>query len=283
MKAATPPRGRRANGEHPPPAPVPTKPSSLLEAIILAASDPSIDTAKIEHLVRLHRDMEAAEAERLFNEAMSRAQARMQPVVADAVNDQTNSKYASYAALDRVVRPIYTAEGFALTFTAGERSTDTAVEIVAYLTGHGHGRRYTVTMPADGLGPKGSPVMSRTHAASSAITYGMRRLLTMIWNLAIDKDDDGNAAGKVSTPKSSAPLKRENVWAQFADEMRAAKSLPALQAVVARWKPRVTNWSGKWRNAAEDMYEQCHARLSGARQEPMDDAATDLSPGDLAP
>jgi hypothetical protein len=173
------PRRRRATGEHPPPASMPAKPSSLLEAIIYAASDPSIDIAKVEHLVRLKKEMDAADAERLFNEAMSRAQAKMHPVVADAVNDQTNSRYASYAALDRIVRPIYTAEGFALTFTAGERSTDAAVEVVAFLTGHGHGRRYTVTMPSDGVGPKGNPVMTRTHAASSAITYGMRRLLTM--------------------------------------------------------------------------------------------------------
>jgi hypothetical protein len=240
---------------------LPPQPNSLLEAIIYAASDPSIDIAKVEHLIRLRKEMEAVEAERLFNDAMATVQSELTPIVADAVNDQTSSKYATYAALDRVVRPVYTAHGFALTFTAGERSTDVAVEIVAFLTGHGHGRRYTVTMPADGLGPKGSPVMSRTHAASSACTYGMRRLLTMIFNLAIDKDDDGNAAG--SKPASSASLKRSGVWSEFERDMRAAPSLPALEAVCDRWRPRMLNWSAGYKTAAVELKGQQIERLGG--------------------
>ena len=98
-----------------------------------------------------------------------------------------------------------------MTFNTGERSTDVVVEVSAYLCGHGHGRRYSILMPADGKGAKGGDVMSRTHAAASAISYGMRYLLVMAFNLAIDRDDDGNAAGKVPQ-KSSAPVKRENVW-----------------------------------------------------------------------
>jgi hypothetical protein len=85
-------------GQHPPPAPVPAKPSSLLEAIILAASDPSIDIAKGEHLIRLKREMELAEAERVFNDAMAAVQTELTPIVVDSVNDQTGSKYATYAS-----------------------------------------------------------------------------------------------------------------------------------------------------------------------------------------
>jgi ERF superfamily protein len=265
------PRRRRANGQHPPPALVTTKPSSLLEAIIHAASDPSIDIAKVEHLVRLKKEMDSAEAERLFNEALAAAQAEMQPIVADAVNAEVGRahRYASYAQLDRAVRPIYSRHGLSVTFNTGERSTDSAVEVTCYLCGHGHGRRYSIIMPADGKGAKGGDVMSRTHAAASAISYGMRYLLVMVFNLAIDRDDDGNAAGKVP---SSAPVKRENVWAQFASEMRAAKSLPALQAVVVKWRPRVINWSEKWKDAAESLHGQCHARLSGSRPVPKEQA-----------
>jgi hypothetical protein len=267
-----------ANGAVPVPAPSrpqrpkPRKPEfgqphNLLEAIIYAASDPSIDIAKVEHLVRLKKEMEATEAERLFNEALAAAQAEMVPIIADAVNAEVGRahRYASYAQLDRAIRPIYTAHGLSMTFDTGERSSDTAVEVVCYLTGHGHGRRYSILMPADGKGPRGGDVMSRTHAAASAISYGMRYLCTMIWNLAIDRDEDGNAAGKVTTPKSSAPLKRENVWEQFAGEMRTAKSPQALQAVVAKWRPRVVNWSEKWRSAAEKLHGDCSEQL-GRRQ-----------------
>jgi hypothetical protein len=249
------------------------KPSSLLEAIIMAASDPTIDTAKIEHLVRLHRDMETAENERLFNEALAAAQAEMVPVVADAVNNEVGRahRYASYAQLDRAVRPIYSKHGLSVTFNTGERSTDTAVEVTCYLCGHGHGRRYSIIMPADGKGARGGDVMSRTHAAASAISYGMRYLLVMAFNLAIDRDDDGNAAGRLPSTSSAAP-KRENVWSTFQTEMRGAKSLPALQAVVVKWRPRVVNWSEKWKGAAESLHGQCHARLSGARPAPKEQA-----------
>jgi hypothetical protein len=182
------------------------RPHNLLQAIICAASDPSIDIAKVEHLVRLKKEMEAAEAERLFNDALAAAQAEMVPIVADAVNAEVGRahRYASYAHLDRAVRPIYTAHGLSVTFNTGERSTDTAVEVTCYLCGHGYGRSYAIIMPADGKGARGGDVMSRTHAAASAISYGMRYLLVMIFNLAIDRDDDGNAAGRVVPGRISA-------------------------------------------------------------------------------
>jgi hypothetical protein len=51
-------------------------------------------------------------------------------------------------------------------------------------------------MPSDGKGAKGNDVMTRTHAAGSAMSYGMRYLLKAIFNIAIGEDDDGNAAGR---------------------------------------------------------------------------------------
>lgn len=40
--------------------------------------------------------------------------------------------------------------------------------------------------------------MTKTHAAGSAMSYGMRYLLKMIFNVAIgEDDDDGNSAGEV--------------------------------------------------------------------------------------
>jgi hypothetical protein len=131
------PKRRRVNGQHPPPAHLPAKPSSLLEAIIYAASDPTIDIAKVEHLVRLKKEIEAAEAEKLFNEALAAAQAEMVPIVADAVNSEVGRahRYASYAQLDRAVRPIYSRHGLSVTFNTGERSTDAVVEVTSLLRG----------------------------------------------------------------------------------------------------------------------------------------------------
>jgi hypothetical protein len=50
-------------------------------------------------------------------------------------------------------------------------------------------------MPADEKGAKGGDAMTKTHAAGSAMSYGMRYLLKMIFNVAIgEDDDDGNTA-----------------------------------------------------------------------------------------
>jgi hypothetical protein len=247
----------------------------VLALIERVARDPSADLDKLQRLLEMRAKVEADPNERAFNDALAAAQAEMEPIRADAVNTEVGRphRYASYAALDRAVRPIYTAHGLAVTFTTGERSTEVSVEVVAYVTGHGHGRRYSILMPADGKGPKGGDVMSRTHATASAISYGMRYILVMAFNLAIDRDDDGNAAGRPQAQKSSAPLKRENVWAQFAGEMRAAKSLQDLQTVVAKWRPRVINWSEKWKSAAETLHGECYERLGGARQAPKAPAA----------
>jgi hypothetical protein len=76
---------------------------------------------------------------------------------------------------------------------------------VRLLIGHGHSRRYVLPMPADCKGARGGDVMSRTHATASACSYGMRYLATMTFNLAIDRDDDGNAAAAPSRSRLIGP------------------------------------------------------------------------------
>src|SRR5690606_40392178 len=88
----------------------------VLEMISRVASDPSADIDKLERLMALHRQMESEQAEKAFNAAMAAAQAEMGRISADATNPQTRSKYATYGKLDKVLRPIYTKHGFALSF-----------------------------------------------------------------------------------------------------------------------------------------------------------------------
>src|SRR3990167_4021956 len=84
------------------------------------ARDPSVDEEKLERLMAMWERGEARKAETAFNAAMASAQTAMRPVEADATNPQTHSRYASYAALDRALRPIYTEYGFGLSFDTGE-------------------------------------------------------------------------------------------------------------------------------------------------------------------
>lgn len=177
--------------------PVP-QPSSSRAAMISSVErtlrDPAIEIDRVRYATDLLRQLRAEEAEDQFDAAMSAAQAEMGRINQDASNPQTKSRYASYAALDRAVRPIYTRHGFGVTWDTGEKPGENMIRIEALVSGTGHRRRYHIDMPADGIGAKGGAVMTRTHAAGSAITYGRRYLLAMIFNLAIGEDDDGNRA-----------------------------------------------------------------------------------------
>lgn len=178
-------------------------PASMMAVIQRAASDPSMDMDKLERLIALKERMDAKQAETDFNGAMSRAQSNMGRVAADATNPQTKSRYATYAALDRALRPVYTAEGMSLSFGT-EPAPEDHVGIVCYVShANGHTREYRAAVPSDGKGIKGNEMMTRTHAFGSGASYGMRYLLKLIFNVAIgEDDDDGNSA----VSGSQAPL-----------------------------------------------------------------------------
>lgn len=195
--------GYQPQGNGPkPPAPmtgsgvVPASDAANLMAVISrAASDPTVDIDKMERLIAMHNGMVARQNEQAFNDAMTAAQKQMRRVAADSNNPQTRSKYASYAALDRAIRPVYTEHGFSLTFNTGE-AAEGFVRVICDVANAGFTRTYHIDMPADGKGAKGGDVMTKTHATGSAITYGRRYLMAMIFNLAVGDDDDGNAAAE---------------------------------------------------------------------------------------
>lgn len=170
--------------------------TNMIEVIERAANNPSVDVDKMRALLDMQKEIYAHEAVVQFNIAMRQAQGEIGRVATDKKNNQTHSDYASYAALDRVVRPVYTKHGFALSFNTGDAGTPETVRVLCDVS-HigGHTKHYKVDMPADGKGAKGGDVMTKTHAAGSAMQYGQRYLLKLIFNVAIGLDDDGNGAG----------------------------------------------------------------------------------------
>lgn len=182
-----------------------TESAAIFQIVERAARDPNVDIDKMERLILMQERMQARNAELDFDRSMAAAQEEMQPIRADANNPQTKSKYASYAALDAAIRPIYTKHGFSVSFDTAEGAPENCVRIVAKVAhSGGHRERPKLDMPADGKGAKGGDVMTKTHATGAAVQYGRRYLLGMIFNLAVSKDDDGNAAGSQPEKKISA-------------------------------------------------------------------------------
>lgn len=190
--------------------------ASLLQIISRVASDPTCDVEKMERLMAMRRDMQREQAEIAFNEAMARVQAKMRRIGTDKTNNQTHSDYATYGKLDRALRPLYTEEGFALSFGTDETPLPEMVRVVCHVTHRdGFTRKHMIDMPADGKGARGNDVMTKTHATGSATQYGMRYLLKMIFNVAIGEDpddDDGNAASESIDEKSGD-------WVRVADSL----------------------------------------------------------------
>ena len=174
----------------------------LLAELARKTDDPSsvvaLGKAAVDLQIQMERfawEREERQAKIDFDEALNHCQSRMKRIAADMTNPQTHSRYASYAALDRAIRPIYTEEGFSISFGEDEGSTSDYIVMLAYLSRGGITRTYRKGMPIDPKGPKGNDVMTKTHAAGSAGSYAKRYLLKDIFNLAIgEDDDDGNGS-----------------------------------------------------------------------------------------
>ena len=218
-------------------APVQDQQAALLQVIARAAADPSVDIDKMERLLAMQERVMERNAEAAFNESMRAAQGDMRQVATDANNPQTRSRYATYAAIDAALRPVYTQHGFSISFGTGD-APEGYVRVVAYVS-HvgGRTRQYKADMPADGKGAKGGDVMTKTHAFGAGTSYGMRYLLKMIFNVAVGEYDlDGNAPPDDEPPLPDGLLQAATAAADGGREAFAAywkKITPETRRLLA--------------------------------------------------
>lgn len=199
------------------PIPQTTSSSQLLAVLSRMMSDPSVDIERIERGAALYERALARDAETAFNDAMAAVQLELTPIARDSNNPQTHSKYASYFAVDRAIRPIYTKHGFRLSFDTANDGPENHIRVVAILSRGGHSERYHYDSPIVTTGIQGKAMMTLTHAGASAVTYAKRYLAGMIFNLSTGEDADGNA---VTNPIS---LEQVEELVALADEVGADK------------------------------------------------------------
>ena len=203
-----------------------TESVSVLQIIERAARDPSVDIDKMERLMQMHERMLAKQAEAAFNDALTACQRELGTIAADATNPQTRSKYATYAKLDKALRPIYTRHGISISYGTEDTAKPDTVRVIAHVSRGGYTRVYRADMPADGKGAKGGDVMTKTHATGAAMSYGARYLLKGIFNISIGEEDtDGNGA--------AIRALAEGVKADF---LAAIEALADKEAADALWQ-----------------------------------------------
>lgn len=187
-----------------------------------------IDT--IERLAKLQREVMDYAAQQEFADAMNLAQAEIPRVAPDLMNEETKTKYPSYAALDRVLRPIYTSHGFSISYNTGNSALPEHISVFAIVRHRsGYRENYQIDIPTDGKGPKGGAMMTKTHATVAGSSYGMRCLLKLIFNVAVGEEDkDGNPVG---------PGLKNDAIAEHIERIKNCGSLVDLQRVFNEaWK-----------------------------------------------
>ena len=169
---------------------------SIVERIL--TTSPNINPESLEKFIALQERVADRDARQAFAASMVAAQAEMAElsIVKDATNDQTSSKYARLGRITKAIAPIYTHNGFSLSFGTQEATQENTVCVVCDVTHYlGWEKRYAINMPIDSQGIKGTVNKTGPHAFGSSTSYARRYLTVMIFNLAIldDEDTDGNS------------------------------------------------------------------------------------------
>lgn len=178
----------------------PQAPASPTPAVLLQqALERNLDPDVLQRFMDLQDRYEANEARKAYADAMATCQNEMPLIVADTVNDQTGSTYAKLGKIIAAIAPVYTKHGFSIMF--GEQTVSTPesplregeIRIVATVMHRlGHSERFEYDLPLDKAGAKGNVNKTDIHAKGSTTSYARRYLTTMIFNLSIGDDVDGN-------------------------------------------------------------------------------------------
>jgi hypothetical protein len=188
--------------------PVQSETVSMIGMVERLARDPSVPMERIQGLMDMIRDLRREQAEEAFNDAMAEAQREMSPIARDSFNPQTRSKYASYHATDKAIRPIYTKHGLRVSFNEGSAGApDGHIRVLALVTKGRHNERYHYDSPIVTQGLAGKTMMTLTHARASAVSYAKRYLVGMIFNLSTGEDVDGNTPADTSSAITPVQLK----------------------------------------------------------------------------
>lgn len=162
----------------------------MIEKVVM---DASIDVLKLEKMLEMQEKIFDKNAKIEYNQAMADAQAEMNGIVARGEGD----KGATYAKLEDIInaiKPIYTRHGFALCFGSGNGAPANHYRVECTVSHKGgHSEHFKQDLPIDMFSLSGKAIKIPIHAFGSTNSYGQRYIQKMIFNLAIqDEDNDGN-------------------------------------------------------------------------------------------
>jgi len=211
----------------------------LMAAICMAAQGDG-QTEIIEALIRFRERLEVEKKRQAFYKAFAECQAEIPSVIKNRSNDQTRSRYADLAAIERAAMPVITKHGFSVRFSPSKSEIEGCYGVKCTVSHEsGYAEEYSADIPADMAGVKGVRNKTLTHAFGSTMSYGRRYLLCMVFNIATNDDDDGNAAETITEEQFIALKGRIEEAGADPDKVCKAYKAPSLPEFPARHFDRV--------------------------------------------
>lgn len=227
----------------------PAQPADPMVSMIerVAMSDEA-DLEKLERMLQLKADHEAAEAKKVADRAFAVASAEFPKVPLNGKNLHNGTKYAKLEDIISHTRPVLARHGFALSFST--EVTERDVIVTAELAHEaGHTRTNSLPLPRDtGAG------RNAVQAVGSTQTYGQRYTAQAILGLSLgeDTEDDGDTG-------AAQPPKMKDTWAQTVVRDMHPNATPRekaeaiAQALEAQWQRK---------NSERQLFSEWDRRVS---------------------
>lgn len=184
-------------GKYPPIPQQQSVADNFLLTIQRAASDPTVDMDKMKELYAMAKDVKHEEAKLIFHREMALCQGEMPVIPKIHHNKQTDSMYAKFEDIIRIIKPIYSKHGFSVSLYSMEAEPGW-IKVGCDVSNSGFTLHSEDIAPIDDVGIKGTVNKTQIHGRESAKSYLKRSLVSSAFALEIggtDTDDDGNAAG----------------------------------------------------------------------------------------
>lgn len=174
-----------------------------------AVRDPSIDVVKLEQIIALQERVLDREAKRQFAAAMNALQAEMTPISRDRTNPHAHSRYATYEAIDAILRPLYTRHGFSVRFTTHAAQNRIRVGCtVSHVGGHSE-QEHELESGPDTAGARGQANKTEVQGVGSIVSYLKRYTLMAAFAVALqddETDDDGESLRRRDAINRDVPM-----------------------------------------------------------------------------
>lgn len=200
-------------------------PTSMMQAIILAANNPQTDVEKMQAMMAMAKELRAEQARAAYADALSRFNDAKKSITANRTGHVDN-KYADWPQMEASIRPWLAQCGLSLTHRQDAPVIDggkiVLVMVYAVLR-HRDGHSEEVGYPAQ-PNPALAGKLSPSQLMQQPITYAKRQTAAMILGLSTSEDrhdDDSHKVIGLSDDQLSTLTDLMAAW-EPSEEQRAA-------------------------------------------------------------